>query len=228
MASRLPLRNQSRLYTLAALVATVFTAPFLLCCAPGFVQGRAPQLVRAVRVRLRAEEEAEDLGIFEQFAKTLNNAIMDNSYLAPQERDAYNAYRKGSVRMDEGDYSSALAYFAEALRHEEDPIDRSFVLYHLGFCFDNSGEYVKAVKYYNLALEHNTELPQAYNNAAIIYHSQGARAERRGEVDKSLVLFDRAAQYWAQAIRLRPGDYTKAESWMKETGYGSAYIREDN
>ena len=125
-----------------------------------------------------------------------------------------------------GDYSSALRAYAESLKLEEDPIDRSYIFYNLGIIFANNGEFVKSVKYYHLALDQNKELPQAYNNVAVIYHNQGTRAERQGNIDKAMVLYDKAAQYWNQAIRIAPTNYLEAQNWLKETGRAASFVDE--
>merc|ERR1719401_1995670 len=138
--------------------------------------------------------------------------------LAQQEKDAYNAYREGMASQVAGDYSSALRSYAEALKLEEDPVDRSYIFYNLGIIFGSNGEYVKAVKYYHLALDQNKELCQAYNNIAVIYQDQGARAERKGKMDKSRILFDKAALYWNQAVRIAPTNYLEAQNWLKQRG----------
>merc|ERR1719474_574178 len=116
-----------------------------------------------------------------------------------------------------GDYSNALRAYAEALKLEEDPIDRSYIFYNLGIIFASNGEYVKAVKYYHLALDQNKEMCQTYNNIAVIYHNQAERAERKGNIEKSRVLYDKAGEYWNQAIRIAPTNYLEAQNWLKET-----------
>lgn len=146
--------------------------------------------------------------------------------LAQQEKDAYQYYRDGMAAQTSGDYSSALRAYAESLKLEEDPIDRSFIFYNLGIIFASNGEYVKAVKYYHLALDSNKELPQAYNNIAVVYHDQATRAERGGKMDKARVLYDKAALYWNQAIRIAPTNYLEAQNWLKEVGKMSRAIEE--
>lgn len=138
--------------------------------------------------------------------------------LAQKEKDAYQFYRDGLAAQTGGDYSVALRAYAESLKLEEDPLDRSYIFYNLGLIFSNNGEYVKAVKYYHLALDQNKEMCQAYNNIAVIYHDQGIRAEKKGGLDKSTVLYEKAAQYWNNAIRIAPTNYLEAQSWLMTTG----------
>ena len=47
-----------------------------------------------------------------------------------------------------GDYAEALENYYEALKLEEDPYDRSFILYNIGLIYSNNGEYSKALEYY--------------------------------------------------------------------------------
>merc|ERR1719162_59900 len=114
----------------------------------------------------------------------MTDILVQSMPLAQQEKDAYQAYRDGMAAQTAGDYSTALRAYAEALRLEEDPIDRSFIFYNLGIIFASNGEYVKAVKYYHLAIDQNKDIAQAYNNVAVIYHDQGSRAERAGNIEK--------------------------------------------
>ncbi|CAJ1337100.1 unnamed protein product [Effrenium voratum] len=97
-------------------------------------------------------------------------------------------------------------------------IDRSYIFYNLGIIFGSNGEYVKAVKYYHLSLDQNKEICQAYNNIAVIYHDQAVRAEKKGALDKSTVLYDKAAEYWNQALRIAPTNYLEAQNWLLTTG----------
>merc|ERR1719162_1463863 len=156
----------------------------------------------------------------------MTDILVQSMPLAQQEKDAYQAYRDGMAAQTAGDYSTALRAYAEALRLEEDPIDRSFIFYNLGIIFANNGEFVKAVKYYHLALDQNKELPQSYNNIAVIYQNQGSRAERQGNQDKAMALYDKAAQYWNQAVRIAPTNYLEAQNWLKETGRASSFVDE--
>lgn len=152
--------------------------------------------------------------------------IVQGMPLAQQEKDAYQFYRDGMAAQTGGDYSAALRAYAEALKIEEDPIDRSYIFYNLGIIFGSNGEYVKAVKYYHLSLDQNKELCQAYNNIAVIYQDQGARAERKGQMDKSRILMDKAALYWNQAIRIAPTNYLEAQNWLKSRGQLSREVAE--
>jgi hypothetical protein len=64
-------------------------------------------------------------------------------------------------------------------------------------------------------------LPQALNNIAVIYHSQALRAQSLKEKNYSELakeLFDKAAEYWTQALKLAPDNYPGARNWLKVTG----------
>ena len=67
----------------------------------------------------------------------------------------------------------------------------------------------------------NPNLPQALNNIAVIYHSQALRAQSMNEdeyLELSKDLFDKAAEYWRQALKLAPDNYPGARNWLKVTG----------
>ena len=101
---------------------------------------------------------------------------------------------------------------------EEDPFDRSYILYNIGLIYSNNGDYLKAIEYYQQALDLNTRLPQALNNIAVIYHYQGTKASEKKEFELAQNLFDKAGDYWKNAIRLAPNNYIEAQNWLKITG----------
>nr|ARO91047.1 photosystem I assembly protein ycf3 [Flintiella sanguinaria] len=134
------------------------------------------------------------------------------------EKEAFAYYRDGMSAQSEGEYAEALENYYEALKLEEDPYDRSYILYNIGLIYASNGEYVKALEYYHQALDLNSQLPQALNNIAVIYHYQGLRALDLKNSDLANSMFDRAAEYWKQAIRLAPNNYIEAQNWLKTTG----------
>ena len=81
--------------------------------------------------------------------------------------------------QSEGEYAEALENYYEALQLEEDPYDRSYILYNIGLIYSSNGEYMQALEYYHQALELNLNLPQALNNIAVIYHYQGVKASEK-------------------------------------------------
>jgi len=101
---------------------------------------------------------------------------------------------------------------------EEDPFDRSYILYNIGLIYGSTGKYSKALEYYNQALELNPNLPQAINNIAVIYHYQGVKASEVNNLEVATMLFDKAGYYWRLAIRLAPNNYIEAQNWLKTTG----------
>lgn len=134
------------------------------------------------------------------------------------EKEAFFYYRDGMSAQSEGEYAEALENYYEALQIEEDPYDRSFILYNIGLIYSSNGEYVKALQYYHQALELNSNLPQAYNNIAVIYHYQGIKANEKQNIESAKELFDKAGDYWKQAIKLAPTNYIEAQNWLKTTG----------
>nr|YP_008965777.1 photosystem I assembly protein ycf3 [Porphyridium purpureum]ATJ02970.1 photosystem I assembly protein ycf3 [Porphyridium purpureum]BAO23753.1 photosystem I assembly protein ycf3 [Porphyridium purpureum] len=134
------------------------------------------------------------------------------------EKQAFSYYRDGMSAQSEGEYAEALENYYEALKLEEDPYDRSYILYNIGLIYASNGEYIKALEYYHQALDLNSQLPQALNNVAVIYHYQGQKALDTQDTDLANSMFDRASEYWKQAIRLAPNNYIEAQNWLKTTG----------
>ena len=134
------------------------------------------------------------------------------------EKKAFSYYRYGMSAQSNGDYAEALENYYEALKLEEDPYDRSYILYNIGLIYSNNGDYSKALEYYQQALELNSRLPQALNNIAVIYHYRGEQALESGNIPDSETLFGKAAEYWKEAIRLAPLNYSEAQNWLQTTG----------
>lgn len=135
-----------------------------------------------------------------------------------EEKEAFCYYRDGMSAQSEGEYAEALENYYEALRIEEDPYDRSYILYNIGLIYASNGEHVKALEYYHQALELNSQMPQALNNIAVIYHYQGIKASNQSKFEISKSLFDKAGEYWLKAIDLAPNNYIEAQNWLKTTG----------
>ena len=117
----------------------------------------------------------------------------------------------------EGEYAEALQNYYQAMRLETDAYDRSYILYNIGLIHTSNGEHNKALEYYYQALERNSSLPQALNNIAVIYHYRGEQAIEAGQIQISTALFDKAADYWKEAIRLAPNNYIEAYNWLQIT-----------
>jgi len=135
-----------------------------------------------------------------------------------KEKQAFAYYRDGMSAQSEGAYAEALENYYEALQLEEDPFDRSYILYNIGLIYGSTGKYSKALEYYSQALELNSNLPQAINNIAVIYHYQGVKASEANNLEVATMLFDKAGYYWRLAIRLAPNNYIEAQNWLKTTG----------
>jgi len=212
---------RSNRHGLLACTAAMLAVTALLRLASNsqtFVGGTPIQQTVRSKVQLGAERKDSSDSFIDKAFTVMADIVVATMPLAQAEKDAYQYYRDGMAAQTGGDYSTALRSYAESLKLEEDPIDRSYIFYNLGIIFASNGEFVKAVKYYHLALDQNKEMPQCYNNIAVIYQDQGARAERKGELEKSRVLFDKAGQYWNQAIRIAPTNYLEAQNWLKQTG----------
>nr|BDA97209.1 photosystem I assembly protein Ycf3 [Cryptomonas borealis] len=135
-----------------------------------------------------------------------------------QEKEAFSYYRDGMSAQSEGEYAEALENYYEALRLEEDSYDRSYILYNIGLIYASNGEYTKALEYYHNALKLNPRLSPAINNIAVIYHYQGVKASEKKELEIAKTMFDKAATYWKEAIRIAPNNYIEAQNWLKTTG----------
>ncbi len=135
-----------------------------------------------------------------------------------KEKEAFAYYRDGMSAQADGEYAEALDNYYEALTLEEDPYDRSYVLYNIGLIHASNGEHEKALDYYHQAIDLNPRLPQAMNNIAVICHYKGEQAQEAGNDKEAEEYFDRAAEYWRQAIRLNPNSYIEAQNWLKTTG----------
>jgi tetratricopeptide (TPR) repeat protein len=133
-------------------------------------------------------------------------------------KEAFAYYRDGMSAQADGEYAEAMANYEEALKLEEDPYDRSYVLYNMGLIFASNGEHERALELYHEALEQNPKMPQALNNVAVLYHYLGEQAQEAGDADKADQYFDQAADYWQRAIRVAPNNYIEAQNWLKTTG----------
>jgi tetratricopeptide (TPR) repeat protein len=133
-------------------------------------------------------------------------------------KEAFVYYRDGMSAQADGEYAEALDNYYEALKLEEDAYDRSYILYNIGLIHTSNGEHERALEYYYQAIELNPRLPQALNNIAVIYHFQGEREKDAGNFEASEALFEKAAEFWKQAIQIAPNNYIEAQNWLKITG----------
>ena len=148
----------------------------------------------------------------------LANIILKLLPTSKEEKEAFSYYKTGMSAQTNGEYAEALDNYYEALKLEEDLYDRSFILYNIGLIYGSNGEYIHALEYYHKAIELNSYLPQALNNIAVIYHYQGVKATENNYLELSKYMFDKAAQYWLQAIQIAPNNYIEAQNWLKTTG----------
>ncbi|AFZ14734.1 Photosystem I assembly protein ycf3 [Crinalium epipsammum PCC 9333] len=135
-----------------------------------------------------------------------------------QAKEAFVYYRDGMSAQADGEYAEALDNYQEALKLEEDAYDRSYILYNMGLIHASNGEHERALEYYFQAIELNPRLPQALNNIAVIYHYQGDREKDANNFEASEALFEKAAEFWKQAIQIAPNNYIEAQNWLKITG----------
>ena len=132
-----------------------------------------------------------------------------------REKQDFMYYRDGMSAQSSGDYAEALQNYYQAMRFETDAYDRSYILYNIGLIHTSNGEHGRALEYYYQALERNPSLPQALNNIAVIYHYRGEQAIEGGQSEIATLLFEKAADYWKESIRLAPTNYIEAVNWLK-------------
>nr|UBA15667.1 photosystem I assembly protein Ycf3 [Pseudo-nitzschia hainanensis] len=136
-----------------------------------------------------------------------------------REKKAFSYYRAGMKAQDKGRYYEALVNYFESLSYEEDPYDRSYTLYNIGLVYGNLNNHGQALEFYHQALALNSNLPQALNNIALIYHYHAQYIQYdEGYEELSKELFDKAAEYWKRALELAPDNYPAATNWLKVTG----------
>jgi len=158
------------------------------------------------------------LSFFDKTFTVIADILLKVLPTSKREKEAFTYYRDGMSAQAEGEYAEALQNYYEALRLEIDPYDRSYILYNIGLIHTSNGEHTKALEYYYQALERNPCLPQALNNIAVIYHYRGEKAIEVGDAQASESLFEKAAEYWREAIRLAPTNYIEAQNWLQITG----------
>ncbi|MDB9513449.1 photosystem I assembly protein Ycf3 [Kamptonema animale CS-326] len=133
-------------------------------------------------------------------------------------KEAFAYYRDGMSAQADGEYAEALDNYNEALTLEDDPYDRGYILYNMGLIHASNGEHDRALGYYAQAIDLNPRMPQALNNIAVIYHYKGEREKEAGNEEAAEELFDKAAEYWKEAIRLAPNNYIEVQNWLKTSG----------
>ena len=139
-------------------------------------------------------------------------------------KEAFAYYRDGMSAQADGEYAEALDNYTEALKLEEDPNDKAFILYNMALVYASNGEHEKALDQYGQALDLNSKMPQALNNMAVIHHHLGSLAEEKGDADLADRHFDQAADLWTKAIRLAPNNYIEAQNWLKTSGRGNVDV----
>lgn len=161
-------------------------------------------------------------------------------------KEAFAYYRDGMSAQGDGEYAEAMQNYEEALKLEQDPNDRSFVLYNMALIHTSNGQHDRAIEVYLQAIEQNPRMPQAFNNLGVIHHYKAEQlkeqekllrnqidyAEDQGETEKvqellsqaealdteAEELYTLAADYWVRAIQLAPNNYIEAQNWLKITG----------
>lgn len=166
-----------------------------------------------------------DLLLLPNAVKQANQRLRDSNMVLPTNRQreankAFGYFRDGMNAQADGRYLEALENYKEALRFEDNPNEKSSILYNMALVFASNGDYAKALDFYAQALELNSKMPQALNNMAVIHHHLGSIAEESGDADEADHCFNQAADFWGKTIRLAPNNYIEAQNWLKECGRG--------
>ena len=82
-----------------------------------------------------------------------------------QAKEAFAYYRDGMSAQADGEYAEALENYYEALKLEDDPNDRSYILYNIGLIHASNGEQDQALEYYHQALENNPRIVSIINHS---------------------------------------------------------------
>lgn len=61
-----------------------------------------------------------------------------------QAKEAFAYYRDGMSAQADGEYAEALDNYKEALTLEEDPYDKSYILYNMGLIEASNGKHQEA------------------------------------------------------------------------------------
>nr|YP_010448257.1 photosystem I assembly protein Ycf3 [Symbiochloris sp. SG-2018]UTQ75738.1 photosystem I assembly protein Ycf3 [Symbiochloris sp. SG-2018] len=90
----------------------------------------------------------------------------------------------------------------------------AFSYYRDGMSAQSEGEYAEALQNYYQALRLEID---PYDRSYILYNiGRAEQALENGQSEISKILFQRAADYWNEAIRLAPTSYLEAQSWLKQ------------
>ncbi len=136
----------------------------------------------------------------------------------PRAKEAYVYYRDGLSAQNDGDYAEALDNYEEALKLEENAIDRGEILKNMAIIFMSTGDEEKALDYYRQSLEANPNSPSCLKNMGLIFEKWGRIAAENGDQDSADRWFDEAAEHWTRAVKLYPGGYLDIENWLKSSG----------
>jgi tetratricopeptide (TPR) repeat protein len=68
-------------------------------------------------------------------------------------KEAFAYYRDGMSAQGDGEYAEALENYEEALKLEDDPNDKAFILYNMALVFTSNGDHDKAMELYREILQ---------------------------------------------------------------------------
>ena len=128
---------------------------------------------------------------------------------------AFQLYQKGLKSQLNGEYAIAFQSYSQSLQLEKDPIARSFLFYNIGILYRQLNQKEKAFLNFHQSLFLNPSNPRAMNHTALLYHQMGEFLLNKGVVDQSNLFFERARQYWVEAVRLAPDEYLEAQNWLR-------------
>nr|YP_009497349.1 hypothetical protein ycf3 [Biddulphia biddulphiana]AWT40062.1 hypothetical protein ycf3 [Biddulphia biddulphiana] len=157
-----------------------------------------------------------------------------------KEKKSFSYYRKGMVLQSKNRFKDALISYYAALEIEEDPYDRSFILYNIGLIFETFENDEIALQFFLQGLVCNPNLSQSLNSIGALYHRQARLCEREADewlfnnqetnqkyldrdeydffIELSKELYEQAALYFRAALRQAPDSYPEARNWLISTG----------
>jgi tetratricopeptide (TPR) repeat protein len=104
---------------------------------------------------------------------------------------AYEAYQKAVYFMDKEEYGKALPYWEIAIKIDISSL-KAWAYFQIGYCYDELGNYTKAIEAYKQAIRINPDDAYVHCNLGAVYGSLG--------------LYKDAIEAFKQAIRIDPDD----------------------
>lgn len=136
---------------------------------------------------------------------------------APDQAHAISMAEAGLLRLQEGDYADAKAYFQQALTLDG---MQPLALLGMGSLKEREGEVKAALHWYSTALAQDPENVFALTNHGDLLCRGGDPKDGLAQLERAIERGESrlrtAAQVAAGTCALEYGDYPKAEAWLRE------------